>query len=387
MVSSKTYCIFSAQFLPHLGGVERYTYNLGKKLIEYGHKVIIVTSNTENLCDKEVIDGMIVYRMPCFNLLNGRFPITKMNIKYQKLHKELLAKNIDYVIVNTRFYFHSYYGVSFSNKKKVPAIVIEHGTNHFTVNNKFLDFFGEIYEHFITLCIKRKCNDFYGVSKDCSKWLEHFGIISNGELYNAVNIDEINTLLDCEDDNITLKKYQIPHNAFIITFTGRLVKEKGVEKLIEAFRKLVMNYPDLHLCIAGDGELYNSLKVQENHNIHILGKLSFSQVINLLKRTDIYVLPTDYPEGFPTSVLEAAACKCYIITTTAGGSKELITDASYGMILKENSIEEIIKSISTAISNSDSRKNAGKLVYERIIEKFTWDVTANKIIHCMENDI
>lgn len=41
----KNYCIFAAQFLPHMGGVERYTYNLAKKLIEKGNSVMVVTSD------------------------------------------------------------------------------------------------------------------------------------------------------------------------------------------------------------------------------------------------------------------------------------------------------------------------------------------------------
>ena len=386
MVKSKTYCIFSAQFLPHLGGVERYTYNLGKKLLEYGHKVIVVTSNTDKLCKKEDVDGILVYRMPCFNLLHGRFPISKVNKQFLKLHRELLNQKIDYVIVNTRFYFHSYYGVSFAKKKGVNAIVIEHGTNHFTVNNRLLDFFGEVYEHFITFAIKQKCNKFYGVSKACSKWLEHFGIISAGEFYNAVNITEIDMLKNNTEVDI-LQEFQIPNDVFIITFTGRLVREKGVEKLIEAFKMVLHRHSGLHLCIAGDGELYAELRDKATENIHILGKLSFPQVINLLKQTSIYVLPTDYPEGFPTSVLEAAACKCYIITTSAGGSKELIISDRFGKILKKNTIEEICESIVDIISDEDERLDAGRNVYDRVVEMFTWDATANKIICSLESDV
>ena len=49
----KHYCIFSAQYLPHMGGVERYTYNLAKKLCEYGNEVTIVTSNGCDLSSYE----------------------------------------------------------------------------------------------------------------------------------------------------------------------------------------------------------------------------------------------------------------------------------------------------------------------------------------------
>ena len=57
----KQYCIFAYQFLPHTGGVERYTYNLAKKLIERGNQVTVVTSNVGDYADFEKMDGIRVY--------------------------------------------------------------------------------------------------------------------------------------------------------------------------------------------------------------------------------------------------------------------------------------------------------------------------------------
>ena len=80
------YCIFAAQYFPHLGGVERYTYNLAKKLVEDGNKVVIVTSNVYKLPEYERVDGIPVYRVPCWNLLAGRYPVLKMNTRFWKIN-------------------------------------------------------------------------------------------------------------------------------------------------------------------------------------------------------------------------------------------------------------------------------------------------------------
>lgn len=48
-MQKKSYCFFSAQYLPHMGGVENYTYHLAKELVRRGNKVTIVTSNVENV--------------------------------------------------------------------------------------------------------------------------------------------------------------------------------------------------------------------------------------------------------------------------------------------------------------------------------------------------
>ena len=48
-----TFCIFSAHYLPHVGGVEKYTQNLARQLADQGNRVIIVTSNVYDLAERE----------------------------------------------------------------------------------------------------------------------------------------------------------------------------------------------------------------------------------------------------------------------------------------------------------------------------------------------
>lgn len=97
-----SYCIFSALYLPCLGGVERYTLNLAKKLRDAGHKVTIVTSNLFGMLENEQQDGLEIIRIPCLNLLNGRFPLIKPNAEFRKLSNELGQKHFDFAIVQTR---------------------------------------------------------------------------------------------------------------------------------------------------------------------------------------------------------------------------------------------------------------------------------------------
>ena len=292
-------------------------------------------------------------------------------------------KTIDFVIVNTRFYLMSYVGARFAHKNKISAIVIEHGTGHFTVNNRFFDSLGHIYEHFISIILKRNVKDYYGVSLECNKWLKHFKITAKGVLYNAINIEQIINLYEKRNQDIE-KKIEYKSSDIVITFTGRLIKEKGVCKLLAAFKAIKEKFPDLKLCIAGDGNLYNEIVLEKEHGIYVLGKLSFENVVGLLKLSDIFCLPTDYPEGLPTSILEAVACKCYVITSAMGGAKELILDSTYGTVLQNNSVGELEKKLVEIISNRERREKAVKKSYEKICSEFTWKRTADKIIEIFE---
>jgi glycosyltransferase involved in cell wall biosynthesis len=378
-MENKKYIIFSANYLPNLGGVERYTYNLAKKLIQKGHYVTVVTSNTDKLLSYENIEGINIYRLPCINLLNGRFPVSKFNKEYIKLMKQLVKEDYDLCIVNTRFYIHSFCGVLFGKKYSQDTIVIEHGTNHFTVENRILDTLGHIYEHMITKLVALNCKNFYGVSLACNKWLEHYKIQAKGILYNAIDISNILYLL--QDSKISYRdKLNIPSDGILVTYTGRLVKEKGIMKLISAVQQVNLLNKKVYLAIAGDGELIEEVSKLTSRNIILLGKIDFSCVISLLKETDIFCLPTDYPEGFPTSVLEAAACKCFIITTQSGGSKELVINDNYGIILNQNVPEEIAKYINLAILDKEYYNQAVNQVYKRCMENFTWDIISEKVI-------
>lgn len=379
------FCFFIANFLPNLGGVERYTHNLSKKLIQKGHHVTVITSNVFDLQEQETLDGIEIYRLPCINLLGGRFPVLKPNIDFFRLNKVLLSKDYDLAIIQSRFYVHCAYGIHFAKKKHLPRLVLEHGTNHFTVNNPVLDRLGAAYEHLITSYIRRRCNQYYGVSQACCDWLTHFHIQASGKLYNAVDMRQISQLLSAPVDDYR-QSLDLGSN-IIVTYTGRLVKEKGIQKLLDAMDLLETDGFFVTLLVAGNGPLYENLRQENRKNLVLLGLLDFPSIISLLKQTDIFCLPTDYPEGFPTSVLEAAACGCYVVTTNKGGSKELILDNSYGMILKENTPQAIANAIKSAIITPSVRHTAGQTVQRRVQENFTWDAVSDELIKIASDQI
>lgn len=381
-MSRKHYGIFAANYLPNLGGVERYTYNLAKELLARGNRVTIVTSNVFSLPSKEVQDGITIYRMPCWNLLDGRFPVLKYGKLFRRMDKALRRLRFDFILVQTRFYIHSLYAVSFAKKTRTPCIVMEHGTNHFTVNHPIFDFCGHIYEHLISALVKSRCKHFYGVSQDCCNWLRHFGIVSDGILYNAVDLKDIR-----EKSAHPVENYRerfSPQNKTIVAYAGRLVKEKGIQKLVAAARKLQKSGLDIALLIAGDGALYEHIRQANLPQVYLLGRLDFEHVVSLLQSSDIFCLPTDYPEGFPTSVLEAAACGCYVITTTNGGSKELILNREYGAVLSKNSVENIMEAIRYAAQNTQYTQKAVQNTYARLEKRFTWENTASRLIEIAE---
>lgn len=368
----KTIAIFSGYYLPHLGGVERYTYNLAKRLTLMGNKVIIVTSRYDkNLKKIEETDVAKIYRLPTFKICSGRYPINKRNREFNKMMNMLESEHIDSVIIQTRFWTTSYFASKFVAKNNLPCCLIEHGSTHFTVNNKILDKFGEIYEHKLTESIKKNVKYFYGVSKKCTEWLEHFNIKAKGVFYNSIDTEEG-------------KKYKEfinkSQDKIIITYIGRMIEEKGVLKLVEVFKKLEQKYNNLELNLAGSGPVLEKI-IEENNknkNIHILGKISHEEVLELLGKTTIFVNPSSFSEGLPTSILEAGMMKCAVVATPMGGTTEIISSDDIGYICGFE-IDEILEKIEKLIKNKDEIKKLSENIYNVVINNFSWDVTAKKI--------
>lgn len=374
----KRYCIFASQFLPHTGGVERYTYNLAKKLIERGNQVTVVTSNVGDYADFEKMDGIRVYRIPAWCFMNGRFPVIKPTRKFFRMHQSIFYDRYDVFIIQTRFYFHSLYGMLMAKVQRAVCVTIDHGTGHMLTGNKLADKIGEVYEHLLTKVETCFCDRFYGVSNESVKWLKHFGIDAKGVMYNSVDFDGImeiyqNTEIDYR------KEYAVPERAVVITYTGRLVREKGSLTLTEAVKELKADYPELYLFIAGDGEIQEEVEAAQNEYIFALGKIDFVHIVSLLKETDIFCLPSEYPEGFPTSTLEAMACKCYPLVTPRGGAKELIPTSEYGCVMENGKKEVLKKYLKKILDQGEERLEIAENGCRRIREYFTWDNVADQV--------
>ena len=374
---NQSYCIFAAQYFPHLGGVERYTYHLAKELTARGDRVVIVTSNVQRLSSYECMDGIPVYRFPCLNLLDGRFPVLKPTGDFFKIHRQLKHQRFDKVIVNTRFYPHSLYGVLFGKIRGTKPVVIDHGSSHLTVHNPFWDTVGGWYEHLFTKILQLFCQDYYGVSQASVRWLKHFHIRAKGTLYNAIDLKEIQARLDKPKRDFR-KECQIPNHASVITFTGRLLREKGLLPLTQAFSQLQKIYPDTYLCIAGDGDLEQELRAIDDSHMKILGRLDAGEIIDLLRITDIFCLPS-VSEGFSTSLLEAAACGNYIVVTDTACPYELLPDHTGGTILRELSASAIADGLCHALEHPKERQTAIKNTYQKLTENFTWDIVTDKV--------
>lgn len=371
-----TFCFFTAQYLPTPGGVERYTWNLARRCVAAGHRALIVTSALPGLPARERDDdGLEIYRLPAFPVMGGRFPVLRPFAPAA----DLWAQGIDFAVIQTRMYTQSIWAARQCRRRGIPALVIDHSTGYM-MHGGLGGVLGRWYEHLACGIIRRCGFPFYGVSGDVCRWLKTFGISAAGTLPNAVDPEELAALARAEDRTNWRQRLQVPADGHLVAFVGRLIPEKGALQLAKAVQQL----PGCVLAVAGTGPEEEALRAMGG-SVHALGALPHAQIVQLLSQADCYCLPTEYAEGFPTTLLEAAACRCPIVCTHTAGTGELLPDGDYTVYLDDTRPESLAAALTTVLQDPGASRQRCERAFRNLAEHFTWQAVFATMMKTAQN--
>jgi glycosyltransferase involved in cell wall biosynthesis len=145
-------------------------------------------------------------------------------------------------------------------------------------------------------------------------------------------------------------------------FVGRIVRDKGIDELCEAFDRLSKEYPQTRLLLVGwreDDLDPVSDKTQDlidsNPSINYVGEIWGDDLLAYYAAADCFVLPS-YREGFPNTVLEAGAMGLPSIVTDINGSREIIVENENGMIVPPRDADALFVAMRRML-NDDRRRS------------------------------
>jgi glycosyltransferase involved in cell wall biosynthesis len=209
-------------------------------------------------------------------------------------------------------------------------------------------------------------------------------VIANGSS-NGINTSYfdsvwVSELQRCE----LLKKLDIKQNDFIFIFVGRLVGDKGINELIEAFSKI--NDSKVKLLLVGEYEhdldpLFEDTieEIQKNPNIISVGFQS--DVRPYFAISNCLVFPS-YREGFPNVVMQAGAMGLPSIVSDINGCNEIIEDGINGTIVPSKDIESLFFSMQKMINNEVWRNQLSINSRDKIVslyeQQIVWDAILNE---------
>ena len=161
-----------------------------------------------------------------------------------------------------------------------------------------------------------------------------------------------------------------------ILFASRLLGEKGVRELVEAFEIVRGQVPDAELWIAGKVYPPNptSLSAADVENlalqpgIRMLGHVDY--MVSIFGQVDIVALPS-YREGTPKVLLEAAACGLPIVATDIPGCRGVVVDGESGYLVPVKSIEQLAARLLDLAQDQALRERFGERGRKLVMEGFS----------------
>lgn len=163
-------------------------------------------------------------------------------------------------------------------------------------------------------------------------------------------------------------------NTFTFVFVGRLVGDKGINELIDAFCRLNRKHPETRLILVGrQEEDLDPLKPETITEIErhpsILTPGQQADVRPWLAAADALAFPS-YREGFPNVVLEAGAMGLPSIVTDINGSREIITDGDNGLIIPTHDTDALLAAMTRMVEDRDATAAMAARSRDSIVSRF-----------------
>jgi glycosyltransferase involved in cell wall biosynthesis len=379
------------------GGADVVYLNTGKLLEKYGHEVFYfslkneknenVNSNDYFVCEINYFDKSFLgkmYSIPRFFYSNeSKRKLSELikdlqpDIAHIHLYKGTLTPSILQALKN----------------HKVPVVISIHDYGLLCPHNLMLDGKMNICTKCVNgsalNCIINKCNRnnlmlstvsslefiFHKTFFPFDKYFDKIIAVSKfgQSIHQKLNflIQKIlhlyNFYPDLNQTEINSKK-----GNYILYF-GRLSAEKGVETLFAAWLKEERKF---NLKIVGTGELYEELnkKAIRSSNIEMLGFKSGDELNTLIKEASFIIVPSEWYENNPLTIIEAYANGKPVIGSNVGGIPEIIIDGDTGFLFEMGSVYDLSEKIKKAESVKDEEyyrlsMNARKFADEHFSEE------------------
>ena len=207
-------------------------------------------------------------------------------------------------------------------------------------------------------------------------------VIGNGSS-NGIDIHAFKRTEEIEQVAISLMAtHQLSVNHFIFVFVGRLVKDKGIEELIGAFKRLNIQYPILKLMLVGPEEpeldpLSEECINEIHHNEAIIHVGYQQEVRSYLALSNALVFPS-YREGFPNVPMQAGCFDLPSIVTNINGCNEIIVEGENGLIVPVKDENSLFVAMKTLYLDKNiyqkMAQNSRKMIVDRYEQQKVWDL-------------
>ena len=161
-----------------------------------------------------------------------------------------------------------------------------------------------------------------------------------------------------------------------IVFVGKIVRNKGVELLLDAACRLRAEFPELRLRMLGGGEQETIRRLREQASqrgaqdlLDLPGYVDQQALPSELSRAHLFAAPSQYEGGPGFVYLEAMACGLPVIACRGSGAAEAVTEGETGFLVPSNDVESLTGALRTLLSNRQRRQAMGDQARRFVLEE------------------
>ncbi|KAJ4857580.1 PIGA (GPI anchor biosynthesis) domain-containing protein [Trichoderma breve] len=367
-MARKTYNIamVSDFFFPQPGGVESHIYQLSSKLIDRGHKVIIITHAHDDRKGVRYLNNglkvyhvpfLVIYRQATFPTVFSFFPI---------LRNICIREQIEIVHGHGSLSSLCHEGILHARTMGLRTVFTDHSLFGFAdaasiLTNKLLKFILSDVDH--SICVSHTCKENTVLRASLDPLM--VSVIPNAVVGENFRSEPSPRLLG-PDDMIT------------IVVISRLFYNKGTDLLTAAIPRILENHPNTRFIIAGSGPKAIDLEQMIETNVlqdrvEMLGSIRHEDVRDVMTRGHIYLHPS-LTEAFGTVIVEAASCGLYVVCTQVGGIPEVLP--SHMTTFAKPEEDDIVAATGKAITAMRAGKIRTEKFHDEVKKMYSWSNVA-----------
>lgn len=202
---------------------------------------------------------------------------------------------------------------------------------------------------------------------------------------NGIDTSQFDPALVSEETKKEIRKdLSIKNDDFVFLFVGRVVRDKGINELVQAFTNLYSKNSNTHLILVGSFERHldplqpETENLINNHpNIHAVGYKT--NVIDYFAMANTLTFPS-YREGFPNVVMQAAAMQLNCIVSDINGCNEIIKNGENGWIVPVKNSTKLEEQMLWCLYNQKQSEEMGLKSREIMISDYERSYIWNEIL-------
>lgn len=370
--------MLSWEYPPHsVGGLAKHVEELSEALVAKDLEIHVLSVGSPDGSRMEKRNGVFVYRIEPYNISAPNFLswVHQLNFRMVEEAIKLFKQYKTYDLLHAHDWLVGYAGRVLKHAYVTPLLATIHATE--AGRNQGLH------------------NDDQRYINSIEWWLtyESWKVIACSEHMRR----EVKGLFGLPDDKIQVipngvdwKKFKAGRynisfgDGKIIFFVGRLVREKGVQVLLDAAPAILAREPAARFVIAGTGPMEDQLKYQARlmgleHKVEFLGYIDDATKGALYQQASVAVFPSLY-EPFGIVALEAMAAGVPVVVSDTGGMGEIVTHGVNGLKAYPGNAESLAYNILHALQNEVLRQELKKNGKRLIEEVYSWDKIAERTI-------